>query len=166
MHLATQPLARSNHGHVLGTLIDKWRNQRLSLRQNLMQLISCQLLPAAAHEQETFLQSLCIELIDYVSSGHFGVYGTIFRQQAEPDQEMQGLLANLYRSIGCSTDMVLNFNTKYETSKGRAQTGSLSEDLNKLTRSLLVRFALEEQLLELSLGSNSCWEQCPRFVPS
>ncbi len=136
------------------TLIGRWRLQRLALRKQLLQLICSQLTSATRHEQEVRLETLCGELIDYISIGHFEIYSGLMRRHSKANHELQTLTNYLYRCIGSSTDLVLDFNTTCERSAVFAGSKQMSEALGKLTRSLLVRFALEEQMLELTTTSD------------
>ncbi len=137
------------------TLIGRWRLQRLALRKQLLQLICSQLTSATRQEQEVSLENLCGELIDYISIGHFEIYSNLMRKHSKANQELQILASYLYRCIGSSTDLVLDFNTSCERSSVFIGSKQMSESLGKLTRSLLVRFALEEQMLELATA-NDC----------
>ena len=130
-------------------LIARWRLQRLELRRQIMQLLSCELLPEAAHDQAMALQTLCTDLIDYVSTGHFEVYGRILPRRPWPERELHDLTQHILHHIGKTTDAVLGFNDRYELALCVHPPGQVSHDLGKLSRSLLLRFALEEQLLEL-----------------
>ena len=135
-------------------LIERWRLQRLGLRRQLLQLICSRLSSATQDEQETCLENLCGELLDYISTGHFEVYTGLLRSQARYNQELRILIAYLYRCIGSSTDLVLDFNASCERSNVFIGSNQMTEALSRLTRSLLVRFALEEQMLELTTGSD------------
>jgi regulator of sigma D len=140
------------HDDLIGAspLIGRWRLQRLTLRKQLLQLICSQLASASRDEQETYLENLCDELIDYISIGHFEIYSSLMRRHAKAKHEMQMLTRYLHRCIGSSTDLVLDFNTSCERATVVVGSKQMSEALDKLMRSLLVRFALEEQMLELA----------------
>jgi regulator of sigma D len=144
------------------TLISRWRLQRLGLRKHLLQLMCSQLSSATQHEQEACLERLCGELLDYLSIGHFEVYSGLMHRQSNSNQELQILIAYLHRCIGSSTDLVLEFNASCERTNIFVRNNQMNEALSKLTRSLLVRFALEEQLLELTTDHNN-WAQAPRL---
>jgi regulator of sigma D len=143
-------------------LIARWRLQRTGLRKHLLQLMCSQLSSAAKSEQEACLEHLCGELLDYISIGHFEVYNELMRRPSGAKQELQILLAYLFRCIGSSTDLVLDFNASCERADVFVCSNQMTEALTKLTRSLLVRFALEEQMLELSTEHNN-WPQAPRM---
>jgi regulator of sigma D len=75
------------------------------------------------------------------------------RRQSRSNRELRFLIAYLYRCIGASTDLVLEFNASCERANVCVRGHQMTEALGKLTRSLLVRFALEEQMLELTIGN-------------
>ncbi|MES2624986.1 MAG: Rsd/AlgQ family anti-sigma factor [Pseudomonadota bacterium] len=131
-------------------LIARWRSQRLGLRKHLLQLMCARLSSSTPMEQEVCLENLCVELIDYISIGHFEIYGSLMRRQSRSNQELGCLIAYLHRCIGSSTDLALAFNESCECPDILLASDQMTEALTKLTRSLLVRFALEEQMLELT----------------
>lgn len=152
----------------LQLLTERWRLQRVELRRQLLHLLSCELLPVTAEETST-LASLCADLIDYVSTGHFEVYGRILRSHMVPARH-QLLLRHILHSIGQTTDAVLAFNERFEKLPPCGFNAQLAEDLGKLSRCLLLRFALEEQLLELTASDCPPPAHFPRaqhsaFVP-
>ena len=154
-HQVARQLVQQQPGNET-TLINRWRLQRLGLRKHLLQLMCSRLSSATNKEQEACLESLCGELIDYISTGHFEVYSDLMRRQSRSNTELRILIAYLYRCIGASTDLVLDFNTSCERANVVVGSNQMTEALGKLTRSLLVRFALEEQMLELTTDGD-CW---------
>ena len=156
--LATRnPATSKSSPTVLPVLIDKWRLQRIEVRRLLVQLLSDEPQRFADSysainselEKTQAVRSLCTELIDYVSTGHFEIYGRVLPRKLRPDPELHTLLQHLFHSIGCSTDAVLGFNDRYEQAPTGALTKAFRQLLVRLSRRLLLRFALEEQLLEL-----------------
>lgn len=145
--------SRSSSADALPVLIDKWRLQRIEVRRLLVQLLGAE--PQffsdiySGIEQTQTVRSLCTELIDYVSTGHFEIYGRVLPRKLQPDPELHTLLQHLFHSIGSSTDAVLGFNDRYEQASTAALTRAFRQLLVRLSRGLLLRFALEEQLLEL-----------------
>ena len=140
-------LAHQSHA-VRELLISKWRLQRIEIRRLLLQVLSGELLAFSSTEQAQALQVLCTELVDYVSTGHFEIYGRVLPRKLRADADMHALLQHIFHSIGKSTDAVLNFNDRHQRGE-RAVTAPFRHALLRLNRGLLLRFALEEQLLEL-----------------
>jgi regulator of sigma D len=131
-------------------LIERWRTQRHSLRKQLLKLMCNHLSSATLNDQEACLEKLCCDLINYISIGHGEIYDGLLRRQSRSTVELRTLTAYLYRCIGSSTDLVLDFNAYCERANIFVKSNEVVEALGKLTRSLLVRFAIEEQLLELT----------------
>lgn len=133
----------------LELLISRWRLQRIEVRRLLLQLLSGELLTYSAAEQAQAVQSLCTELIDYISTGHFEIYGRVLPRRLRPDRELHSLLQHLFHSIGKSTDAALGFSDRYQEASPGMLVGAFRQQLIRLSRALLLRFALEEQLLDL-----------------
>jgi regulator of sigma D len=130
-------------------LVGKWRLQRIEVRRLLLQVLSSELLTFSPAEQSDALHALCSELVDYVSTGHFEIYGRILPRKLRPDVDLHALLQHIFHSIGKSTDAVLSFNDRYQHEGPPLSAGAFRQLLIRLSRTLLLRFALEEQLLEL-----------------
>lgn len=130
-------------------LVSRWRLQRLEVRRLLLQVLSGELLTFSAAEQSEALRALCSELVDYVSTGHFEIYGRVLPRKLRPDADLHALLQHIFASIGKSTDAVLAFNDRYQQGLAAVASPAFRHLLLRLGRGLLLRFALEEQLLEL-----------------
>jgi regulator of sigma D len=133
----------------LDLLISRWRLQRIEVRRVLLQVLSGELLTFSAAEQAQNLHMLCSELVDYISTGHFEVYGRVLPRKLRPDPDLHALLQHIFFSIGKSTDAALAFNDRYQEARPTAVTSAFRQMLIRLSRALLLRFALEEQLLDL-----------------
>ena len=130
-------------------LIGKWRLQRIEIRRLLLQLLSGELLTFSSAEHAQAVQALCSELVDYVSNGHFEIYGRILPRKLRADAGFHALLQHIFHSIGKSTDAVLAFNDRFQQGQRALAGTTFRQLLLRLSRGLLLRFALEEQLLEL-----------------
>jgi len=95
------------------------------------------------------LQVFCQQLVDYVSEGHFEIYEQLFREAKEFDDGGLDLARELYPQIESTTQVMLNFNDKYE-SKDHVETNidSLKVDLSALGEKMTERFEMEDQLIE------------------
>mgnify|MGYP002630319814 CR=1 FL=1 len=133
----------------IGNNIDKWRKQRLTLQLSMQQTLICSTSARADDNLDQSLQSLCDELIDYVSTGHFSIYSRPLSFTRQMTTEVSSILQGIYQYIGSTTDQVLLFNDRVESCLIGDLSDTLHNDLLKLKKSLSVRFALEEQLLEL-----------------
>ncbi|MDY6982682.1 MAG: Rsd/AlgQ family anti-sigma factor [Pseudomonadota bacterium] len=130
-------------------LVSKWRLQRIEVRRLLLQVLSGELLTFTPAEQVQALRALCTELVDYVSIGHFEIYGRILPRKLRADCDTHALLQHIFDNIGKSTDTVLSFNDRLQQHDDLPPGAPLRQALIRLSRALLLRFALEEQLLEL-----------------
>ena len=130
-------------------LVGRWRLQRIEVRRLLLQGLSGELLTYSPAEQSQALRALCSELVDYVSTGHFDIYGRILPRRLRPDADVHDLLQHIFHSIGKSTDAVLAFTDRFHHDDDAPLNTSFRQSLLRLSRGLLLRFALEEQLLEL-----------------
>lgn len=130
-----------------------WRQQRQRLQQQLQQTACDSLLCQSDRELDQRLGLLCNELMDYLATGHGCIYarcgGASIRLQAELSEENL-LLHDIWHNLGRNTDAALRFNRRCETTPLATLQQQLQSELGKLSKMLSLRFALEEQLLELA----------------
>ena len=131
----------------LDLMISHWRLQRLALRDELAELLASTMLDPALGQCHERLTGFCNDLVDYVCSGHFLIYRRLLQQHAACSCDWTELRNEIYRHICSSTDQVLAFNEKFEAASASQSPLSIARDLGRLARGMLVRFALEEQLL-------------------
>ncbi len=138
--------ARERWGGV-SELIDRWLQERQDL---LGQFVA---LPQLRVDEDvtTSLRNLCDILVDYISSGHFGVYEHLLAEADEFDDGGLELAQRLYPEIQKTTDSVLTFNDNYsDLEELRIQDiFHLSTDLSSLGEVLAERFELEDQMIEV-----------------
>ena len=132
----------------MGVSLEHWREQRASVQQLLQQALTGSLCGLRSSELSAQLERLCLQLIDYVSMGHLTIYAPIRpRQHSGLERQLQ----RLQEQIGRITDRVLSFNRRFESGSLCASPGKLHDELLKLYRCMSMRFALEEQWVELRL---------------
>jgi regulator of sigma D len=137
-------------GHaLLELLISKWRLQRIEVNRLLLQLLSGEVLACPPADQVQSLQILRTELVDYVSTGHFEIYGRVLPRKLRSDPDLHSLLQHIFHNIGQSTDTVLGFNDRFAQDGSASHARPARQTLLRLSRVLHLRFALEEQLLDL-----------------
>ena len=132
-------------------LIDKM----LSERQRMLVLFErCAGVEPYADEtpNDELLQEFSQILVDYIASGHFGLYERI-SEGKERRRGIVELAEQLYPRIANTTQVAVEFNDIYEKSNGRAIEGDLLNMLSKLGEELAVRIDLEDQLISEMLGS-------------
>ncbi len=131
-------------------IITRWKSQRSEIHNNLDESLYSD--HALQLEERDFpIEDFCESLMDYISAGHFEVYEKLLHDSTEQLEAHKQLLKDIYESIENTTDLALDFNEKY---KGEllhsSEDASLPVDLARLDNALTIRFALEDQLLELT----------------
>lgn len=131
-------------------IISRWKVQREALHDNLDEsLYSDHALQVDV--QDFPIEDFCESLMDYISAGHFEVYETLLHESTAEMEANRKLLEDIYHSIENTTDLALSFNEKYKNELVHSsEDASLPKDLFNLDNALSLRFALEDQLLELT----------------
>lgn len=142
--------ARERWGGV-SEIIDRW----LKERQDMLVLfcnLSAQKSMAFSEETEGSLRNFCQILVDYVSAGHFEIYEQLVNEAREyDDQEGLSLAKVHYKTIDATTELILDFNDKYQETDDLA---ALVQDLSKLGEALAIRFEAEDQMIEVLHNSH------------
>jgi len=92
------------------------------------------------------LQEFSQILVDYIASGHFGLYERI-AEGKERRRAIVNLADKLYPRIANTTQVAIEFNDVYEKLDGKSVGGNLTNMLSKLGEELAVRIELEDQLI-------------------
>ena len=100
---------------------------------------------------DALLQEFSQVLVDYIASGHFGLYERI-TEGKERRRGIVKLAEELYPRIADSTQVAVEFNDVYERSNGKDISAELTQMLSKLGEGLAVRIELEDQLISEMLG--------------
>ena len=126
-------------------LIDKM----LSERQHMLVLFE-RLAGVAPYADEMpdneLLQEFSQILVDYIASGHFGLYERIIEGR-ERRRGVVKLAEELYPRIANTTQVAVEFNDAYEKSNGESVSDDVTQMLSKLGEELAVRIELEDQLI-------------------
>jgi regulator of sigma D len=157
MLAASSPVSCRDHHSAL----QHWRRQRRRLQSNLQRTFCRTLESLSDTELEQQLDRLCRDLVDYLSIGHGRVYGHYCAARGEHAE----LLHNIRLHLGRTTDAALRFNRRCETTPAAALQGRLQAELGRLSKTLSLRFALEEQLLELGAASRPSRQERTAAVP-
>ncbi|MDH5633020.1 MAG: sigma D regulator [Gammaproteobacteria bacterium] len=96
--------------------------------------------------QYGLLEQLCQMLVDYVAAGHFSLYERIVSGK-ERRQQVIEMAEDLYPRITRTTDVVLDFNDKYDCEDNCPISNDFDEDLSVLGEILAERIELEDRLL-------------------
>ncbi len=133
------------------SLIDRM----LSQRQKMLVLFErCAGVEPYADERpnDELLQEFSQILVDYIASGHFGLYERI-SEGKERRRGIVKLAEELYPRIANTTQAAVEFNDICEQSNGEEIGGDLLKVLSKLGEELAIRIDLEDQLITEMLGS-------------
>ncbi|RUO73742.1 sigma D regulator [Idiomarina seosinensis] len=129
--------------------IDQWLAERQELLINYFKL-------AALPPYETVrnglpdiadIREFCGQLVDYVSSGHFEIYGQLVRTGREKDIQMDDLMDDLFPLISDTTDIALDFNDSYGEIENSNDLTQFDRDLSALGEALELRMEFEDRLL-------------------
>lgn len=93
------------------------------------------------------LKEFVLILIDYIATGHFGLYERI-ESGGERRKGVLKLADELYPKIAASTSAAVAFNDRYESRPTTEVTDELSRDLSILGENLAQRIELEDRLIE------------------
>ena len=104
--------------------------------------------PHQEEELEELLQNFCRIMVDYLATGHFGLYQRIL-DGSERRGEISTVAEQLYPGISDTTTTAMAFNDKYETNTEHQLDGAFAEDLSTLGQALATRIELEDQLLKM-----------------
>ncbi len=132
-------------------LIDKMLAQREQLMALLCAVSGVE--PFATEKPlPQLLEEFCQVLVDYIASGHFGLYERI-AVGTERRKAVVKLAQQSYAKIVDTTQVALDFNEKYDDLKDRDDLEILQPDLWRLGEELATRIELEDKLIESLLGS-------------
>jgi len=94
------------------------------------------------------LQDFLNHMVDYLAMGHFTIYQRIV-EGTERRGAVKEVAQRVYASIGETTDVMVEFNDKYEHFDGAdSDQAALKDDLSKLGEMLAIRGDLEDELLD------------------
>jgi regulator of sigma D len=129
-----------------GKVIQELLNERQQLWSLYCQLADMQ--PFTPEQPlEERLQEFCQLLVDYVSLGHFELYQQL-NDGTERRRHVLEISEQVYPRIVEATDLVVDFNDKYEGVSGEDLRFHLPEDLSRLGEVLAKRNELEDSLIE------------------
>ena len=93
------------------------------------------------------LDEFCQVTVDYIASGHFGLYERIV-EGTERRRGVADLAVSLYPKIEQSTELALAFNEKYDASDKELDYSTIHEDLSLLGEHLTTRIEYEDELIQ------------------
>lgn len=133
--------------------IEQTIDSLLSERQQVLvvygQLIGLDKETAPSHESKydtQLLRAFCQVLVDYIALGHFEVYQRIIGGD-ERRQVVLDTAREVYPAIAESTDLLVDFNDKYDDYEADSDQQGLLQDLSALGEVLAIRTELEDRIL-------------------
>lgn len=126
-------------------IIDRWLQERQDMLVRFCALASVTEFDEEDPVQCEQVRQLCQVIMDYVSAGHFEVYGQLVREGKEfNDTDALAKADRLYSEVERTTDSVLDFNDKYQETD---DLSSLPDDLSRLGVQLETRFEAEDGMI-------------------
>ena len=99
------------------------------------------------------LEEFCELVVDYIASGHFGLYQRIV-EGTEQRKRVTVMARKGYPKIEKSTQVALAFSEKYKIDGQHDRPDKLQRDLSALGEALTARIELEDQLIAAMLDDN------------
>ena len=129
-------------------LIDKWLVERQDLIVKFCDLTMNH--PSSQENTIEKLQSFCQVLVDYVSVGHFEIYEQLIAEAIDFNNEDGTVLVETtIPQIQETTEVALDFNDSFDDiHKVDDGVDKLVARLERLGRTLEIRFEFEDQLIE------------------
>ena len=127
------------------TLIHNMLNERQQLLALLLQVSKIESENPADSDLD-LLSEFCQVLVDYIASGHFGLYERIIEGR-ERRKKVLDIAAQVYPKIENTTQVALQFNEKYAPDKAIGSFNEIQRDLSRLGEQLTTRMELEDQLI-------------------
>ncbi len=97
---------------------------------------------------QEILQEFCEALVDYTAHAHFQLY-RYFAEKRERRSEVLAVVTRIYPKIMDVTQLILEFNDKYDASARTLSLRSLERDLSTLGEGLAERIELEDRLIDV-----------------
>lgn len=98
---------------------------------------------------QMLLQEFCQSLVDYTANAHFQLY-RYFAENNERRKEIYDVAVSIYPNVLDSTNVILDFNDKYDCGDHCSHLNNLEDDLSKLGEILADRIELEDKLITAS----------------
>ena len=124
-------------------IIDRWLQERQHALVLYCKLSEHDEFEPVEHGDK--VRTLCQLLVDYSSAGHFELYKQLVKEGHKfDDQAAIEEASSLYVEIDPTTDVILDFNDKYQETDDLT---SLRADLSTLGDALETRFSAEDRMI-------------------
>ncbi len=123
--------------------------EQLILRRRDVMVAYCELagLPRYDDAQTVHprLRSLCQSMMDYTALGHFEIYERIISGN-ERRTQVRHVAAQAYPPLADTTDILVDFNDKYDVLEELDGMDQLADDLSRLGETFAARIELEDRI--------------------
>ena len=99
------------------------------------------------------LAHFCQTLVDYAGVAHFEVFEKL-ADEGGRHQPARIRARALYQPLLDNTQVLVDFNDRYDTSQAGFSIAPLADDLSALGESLAARFEMEDELIRLLQGAS------------
>ncbi len=130
-------------------LLSRWLKERQDMLVLYCEVTS--LTPFKARKPvSSEIQEFCEIMVDYISAGHFEIFDKLIQEDTAFGGKGLGYLEQLYPQLTKTTELVLQFNDKYDTeAHSEDHLDTLEEDISELGQALADRLDLEDKLISL-----------------
>ncbi|MHA7848839.1 sigma D regulator [Serratia sp. D1N4] len=133
-------------------LVDQW----LQARKQLL-VAYCTLVGIKPNKEkhtplnEKALENFCQNLVDYLSDGHFHIYGEIIKRVEGSASPKMALTTKFYPKLQANTETIMAFHDRYtEVDIDQDVCLEFHQALSDIGEALASRFALEDHLIQLA----------------
>ena len=130
-------------------IIERWLHSRQALIVEFCAVSGVHQYTPNTQRSKLRLQKFCQLLVDYVSAGHFEIYYELIREGEEFQDGSDKLGKALLPLVDESTERALSFNDAYATADCDKVIPELSETLSQLGETMVSRFDIEDQLINV-----------------
>ncbi|THB72837.1 MAG: Rsd/AlgQ family anti-sigma factor [Gammaproteobacteria bacterium] len=123
-------------------IIASWLKERKELLVLYSQLVAINDETPEAEEIE-LINSFSAVLIDYVSTGHFGVYEQLIPNLSLSKEHQAHIFGQIYQT----TEIALAFNDNYENISAKPDLDKFTKDFSIIGEAISIRIDLEDKLL-------------------
>ncbi|MEY4475438.1 MAG: regulator of sigma [Pseudomonadota bacterium] len=136
-------------------LIDQWLHARKDLLVSYCTVIGIK--PQREKHtplNEEALENFCLNLVDYLSSGHFHIYDKIIKQAEGTSSPKMALTTKVYPALKNNTQTIMTFHDRYTNIEiDQDSCIEFQQALSDIGEALDARFRLEDQLIQWAAES-------------
>lgn len=138
---------------------ERWlqtREKLLVSYYKLVGLIPCKKEPIIRLDHQA-LEDFCLQLVDYLSSGHFYLYDKVIKAVANSEKSKSAIATHLHPQLQANTDSLMAFHDQYASKEFDEDRCLLFQRaLSDVSEQLEARFALEDKLIQCATDQPPC----------